>query len=144
MVFSRILTRTVRNHSVARFTFSAHEGLTTYNDGKFWSKLHSDNSIIVGFNEHWLEKQVPGDIDMVTMCTASSLSIDYSGLSYSEADELYHSIWKNTEGSVKLSAESMRPPFFSGSPCNIEINPEVLNHPYIIDENTWIFKFSTK
>ena len=94
--------------------------------------------------EQWIEEMVQGDVDSIVASTSSdALEIEYSGLSYSEADELYHSVWSNTEGTVQLSVDSLLPGNVEmvGEP---EINQALLKRPFMIDESTWIFKVKTK
>jgi hypothetical protein len=104
---------------------------------------------MVGVSDAWLDEKVPGDVDKVTLSSSSTstsgsaLHIEYSGLSYSEADELYHSVWSNTEGTVSLTAESMLPPHIISTLDEVTVNPSVLKPPYLINESTWLFRVKT-
>jgi hypothetical protein len=119
---------------------------------RFWHHRESESDptvLVVGVSDAWLEEKVPGDVDKVTLSSSSTststsaLNIEYSGLSYSEADELYHSVWSNTEGTVSLTAESMLPPHIIPTLDEVTVNPSVLKAPYLINESTWLFRVKT-
>ena len=112
---------------------------------QFWHRHDAETkTLILGVKECWINEKIEGDIDKISISPdSSSLTIDYSGLSYSEADELYHSVWSNTEGNVELSLESLVPPKVVLESL-IEVNPSVLQSPFELDEETWIFRIKTK
>lgn len=113
----------------------------------FWHRVDTgdgERTMLLGVKEEWIEEMIQGDVDSIVSSSASdALSIEYSGLSYSEADELYHSVWSNTEGTVELSVDSLLPENVEmvGPP---EINQAILKRPFSIDESTWIFRVKTK
>ena len=113
----------------------------------FWHRVDAGDGeriMLLGVKEEWIEEMIQGDVDSIVSSSASdALSIEYSGLSYSEADELYHSVWSNTEGTVELSVDSLLPENVEvvGPP---EINQAILKRPFSIDESTWIFRVKTK
>ena len=124
-----------------------HRAFSSYpHRGQFWCRedTSNNNTLLLGVKEQWIEEMVQGDVDSIVASTSSdALEIEYSGLSYSEADELYHSVWSNTEGTVQLSVDSLLPGNVEmvGEP---EINQALLKRPFMIHESTWIFKVKTK
>ena len=112
---------------------------------QFWHRPAESDTMLLGVNESWLDETLEGgDIDKIRVSSDSKVvAIDWSGLSYSEADELYHSVWSNTEGSVELSLDSLIPPSVYMESL-VEINPSVLRKPFVLDGDTWIFKIKTK
>ena len=131
---------------------TAQTGRCSSSAAKFWHHRESESDstvLMVGVSDAWLDEKVPGDVDKVTLSSSSTstsgsaLHIEYSGLSYSEADELYHSVWSNTEGTVSLTAESMLPPHIIPTLDEVTVNPSVLKAPYLINESTWLFRVKT-
>ena len=126
-------------------TFNTSASRMKHTAEQFWHRHDAETkTLILGVKECWINEKIEGDIDKISISPdSSSLTIDYSGLSYSEADELYHSVWSNTEGNVELSLESLVPPKVVLESL-IEVNPSVLQSPFELDEETWIFRIKTK
>jgi hypothetical protein len=102
--------------------------------------------MFVGVTDEWLEAQVRGSVDKVTVSSkdssssASSLAIEWSGLICGEGDELYHCVWENTEGVAELSLSSALPPSVRNSYTGAVVNTAVLERPFHVDGDTWLFQ----
>ena len=62
---------------------------------------------VMGLTRHAQDAVVLGDIDSVEITRSSNgvdeIDIKWSGLQQSEGDELYHVVWKNVSGSMRVA-----------------------------------------
>ena len=86
-----------------------------------------------------LEEGVPGDVDAIILDeSGKTITIQYSGLRMSSADELYHAIYTPVEGTFLVEL-----PFLAAANRRVtrcELNPELIKRPSLLSSATWIAK----
>ena len=121
--------------------FSSANALSCKNS--FWITKCDDetSTFLIGIRDQFIEKHVLGNIDKIHYNKEDQcLSIEWSGLAQSDGDELYHTRWGNTEGSLKLTLNEM---LTTNSKIQLlEYNKDIEKSPDVnLLEMSWIFKF---
>lgn len=97
------------------------------------------NEYLLGLTEAALDTGIPGDVDGIVLDEPSRrITIHYSGLSMSSADELYHTIYENVEGKYLVEI-----PFLAAGQRQVrkvELNPLLIERPSLLSSSIWIAK----
>ena len=96
------------------------------------------NVYLFGLTEEALEEGIPGDVDAIILDEpGKTITIQYSGLKMSSADELYHAIYTPVEGTFLVEM-----PFLASNRqvARFELNPELIKQPSLLSSAMWIAK----
>ena len=102
----------------------------------------------LGMTDTFMDDHVHGDIDRVSL-DGMTLKIEWSGLKLSDGDELYHTIWSNTEGVVHIDLSTVLMPDQRILQVNTNTAGEktcpywllVISSPFIISSNSYFDLF---
>jgi hypothetical protein len=105
--------------------------------GSYWLEISDrGGSMDVGITRCLFDKEIFGDVDK-SVISSTSLSLHWSGLKISDADELYHTVWQNVEGVKEIDLKQL--PNVS-SDCRVEMNPR--RPTYESCEEDWLLRIS--
>jgi hypothetical protein len=92
----------------------------------------------MGITQALFEREIGGgDIDSISMnATSSSVSLNWSGLKITDGDELYHTVWSNTEGVKEVAVRQLLP--FVPEKCSIEMSKD--RPAYQSCEEHWLLR----
>jgi hypothetical protein len=141
-----LLTRTNAVTRVATLSTHAVDHSSIYRRkispcGSYWvesaAPLHQQ-PLYIGVTKDCFDNDMLGDVDAVSYDpTAGALKLEWSGLAISDGDELYHTVWKNVEGTTTLPVKA----FTSAHNCRVEVNK--VRPTYHTCEKDWLLRVHT-
>ena len=110
-----------------------------YSANNMYWKQQVGKSIYLGITEDYITEKILGDIDNISIDDSTeSLNIEWSGLKCGEGDELYHSVWENTEGIETVTLQNIiNTPIKKFS---LSLNREILSDYSRITEDNYVFE----
>ena len=110
--------------------------------GSYW--IQHDNSSVaeMGITTRFFDQEIPdGEIEKMTLhpwCVGGGVSLHWSGLKITDGDELYHTVWTNTEGAKEVDLQDLLPSITIHS--SIELNKE--KPTYDTCERAWLLRIT--
>jgi len=106
----------------------------------YWAKAtdHSNKLFFVGVTDKYLDQNILGTVDVISLDSKQNFLFDWSSLKYSDGDELYHTVWTNVEGksSIKLDEIFTEPQKVFLRECNFSL----IESPSKFTNECWLFK----
>ena len=110
--------------------------------GSYWIQHDKSNAVEMGITTLFFDQEIPdGEIDKMTLhpwCVGGGISLHWSGLKITDGDELYHTVWTNTEGAKEVDLQGLLPSITIHS--SIELSKE--KPTYDSCERDWLLRIT--